>query len=264
MRFLIFIFSCFTVTFINNASAQEKAIRIKYSLEFKIDSTDMGNVDSEIMYLDILPKSRFHFQPESLFMKDSILGSQNPQTLFGIGKPKHKYHVLKNYKDNAMEIYHDYTAFKLTLKEDVKLDWTFTSDSTRTILGQHSKLATTRFRGRNYSAWYSSEIPISDGSYKFKELPGLILEIYDDKDHYHFKAFSLQTMTDYKDRLAVKDYTVISKPEFKDFQRRIKERPSLILYNPGIQIPKEGLDKYDRTQRERGKYKNNSIELSED
>jgi GLPGLI family protein len=41
--------------------------------------------------------------------------------------------------------------------------------------------ATSKFRGRNYTAWFSKEIPSYFGPMKFGQLPGLILEIYDDK-----------------------------------------------------------------------------------
>ena len=34
-------------------------------------------------------------------------------------------------------------------------DWEFVADTTRTILGYECQLATTRFAGRDYSAWYS-------------------------------------------------------------------------------------------------------------
>lgn len=41
------------------------------------------------------------------------------------------------------------------------------------------KKATTYFRGRSYTAWYTLEIPIGYGPYKFHGLPGLIVNISD-------------------------------------------------------------------------------------
>lgn len=48
-----------------------------------------------------------------------------------------------------------------------------------------------KYAGRNWTAWYTEDIPIQFGSYKFNGLPGLILEIYDDKEHYHFTENSI-------------------------------------------------------------------------
>ncbi len=48
------------------------------------------------------------------------------------------------------------------------------------------KKATTSFRGRNYTAWFAYEIPISLGPWKLSGLPGLIIEAYDDKNEIHF------------------------------------------------------------------------------
>lgn len=56
------------------------------------------------------------------------------------------------------------------------------------ITGEEKKIgsfnafeAITSFRGRNYSAWFTTDIPLSIGPWKFHGLPGLILEIKDEE-----------------------------------------------------------------------------------
>ena len=56
--------------------------------------------------------------------------------------------------------------------------WTM-AEGDSTILGYTCHKATTRFRGRDYIAWYTEEIPYPYGPYKFGGLPGLITCIYD-------------------------------------------------------------------------------------
>jgi GLPGLI family protein len=46
--------------------------------------------------------------------------------------------------------------------------------------------ATTTFRGRSYTAWYTPEIKNSLGPWKLQGLPGMILEAYDDKREVSF------------------------------------------------------------------------------
>jgi hypothetical protein len=42
------------------------------------------------------------------------------------------------------------------------------------------------------TAWFSSEIPISEGPYKFTGLPGLVMEISDVKNNFRYKLISLK------------------------------------------------------------------------
>ena len=59
------------------------------------------------------------------------------------------------------------------------------------ILSQKCFKAITSFRGRNFIAWYTKDIPINDGPYKFSGLPGLILEVYDDNENFHYKPLAI-------------------------------------------------------------------------
>lgn len=44
-----------------------------------------------------------------------------------------------------------------------------------------------------WTAWFTTELPISDGPYKFHGLPGLILKIYDKTNTYSFDIISRKT-----------------------------------------------------------------------
>lgn len=53
------------------------------------------------------------------------------------------------------------------------------------------KQAVTNFRGRTYKVWYTEEIPISSGPWKFNGLPGLILEVNDNNGLYNWNVKSI-------------------------------------------------------------------------
>tara|TARA_R110002124_G_scaffold89643_5_gene229206 strand:- start:29313 stop:30092 length:780 start_codon:yes stop_codon:yes gene_type:complete len=50
------------------------------------------------------------------------------------------------------------------------------------------QMATIKFRGRNYIAWFTNKIPTSFGPWKFQGLPGLILEVYDNDRVFYITA----------------------------------------------------------------------------
>ena len=63
--------------------------------------------------------------------------------------------------------------------------WKILSKS-KVIMGYNCQCATTTFRGRDYEAWFTADIPLSCGPWKFHGLPGLILEVADVKNEFHF------------------------------------------------------------------------------
>jgi len=82
--------------------------------------------------------------------------------------------------------------------------WTITND-TLTVLGYLCQKATTSFRGRNYTAWYASEIPVSDGPWKLYGLPGLILKVATDDGIFSFLAIGLENIANPTDIFMYKD-----------------------------------------------------------
>lgn len=70
------------------------------------------------------------------------------------------------------------------------IDWIIVDDF-QLIEEFKCQKATTRFRGRNYTAWFTSEIPTKFGPWKFHDLPGLILQIQDEDAHFQIRATSI-------------------------------------------------------------------------
>lgn len=126
---------------------------------------------------------------QSLSVKDSLVdfakmngGSIGVKTRV---LPYKNYYVrdLKQKTDSlANFIFNDEAAGRMYLVSDVvKIPkWTILKDKKKKILGYECLQAKTKFRGREYTAYYTPEIPISAGPFKFFGLPGMILEIGED------------------------------------------------------------------------------------
>lgn len=74
--------------------------------------------------------------------------------------------------------------------ETLDLDWTL-YEQTKIIKGYNCKKATVSYGGRFWTAWYTTEIPLNAGPYKFKGLPGLIMKVTDYTNSYDFEFYDM-------------------------------------------------------------------------
>ncbi len=107
-----------------------------------------------------------------------------------------KTYIYKNYPEGRMTV-----TDGLILQDYRYVDslhaqtWTM-GDSTREVLGYTCQQATADFRGRRWTAWFATDIPVSDGPWKLGGLPGLILEAYDEGQQHVFTAVGLERVKD--------------------------------------------------------------------
>ncbi len=168
---------------------------IQYSLDFVNDPDKPETKDSDIIVLEIgkyISKSYSY----NLLKFDSI---------FTIGKKKGKEALPLIQKSvPPVEVFKNFPKGKITVvyrtplqgpvfmyaEDEIDFNWSIHSEK-KNILGFSCQKASTTFRGRKWYAWFSTEIPISDGPWKFSGLPGLILRVYDDKGHYLFNCIGI-------------------------------------------------------------------------
>ena len=96
---------------------------------------------------------------------------------------KYYYDTRKDFyvKDNYLD---EILIFK---EKPLKEVWKLHSE-TKKLSNFLCKKATISFRGRNYTAWYTAEIPDPFGPWKLRGLPGVILELYDTDRVFHVLA----------------------------------------------------------------------------
>ena len=74
-----------------------------------------------------------------------------------------------------------------------EIDWMVT-DCVKQICNYSCQKAVAKVYGREWTVWYSSDIPVSAGPYVFKGLPGVILEAQDADNLFHFVAVGIEGM----------------------------------------------------------------------
>ena len=181
----------------------------------------------------------------------------------GVPKAKFTFYVKKDLKNKILEFYEKIGAKHFYYKEDANMLWKLHPE-TKIISNHNCQRATIRKYGRNFIAWFAKDIPINDGPYKFSGLPGLIIELYDEKDSYHFQLINYDKRNDnisydvpvYR----TKKQVITDKESFvegkKNYEQSTVERLKNSFLSDALTEDKV------REIRERIKKKNNPIELN--
>lgn len=115
----------------------------------------------------------------------------------------------------------------LSEEEMPAYNWVLSKD-TLTVCRYLCKKAATSLFGRNYTAWYSPEIIIKNGAWKFDDLPGLILKIVDNQGHYLFECIGIEK-PQWIDLIYLQrgnSRFITTQKRFLDAQRKYYENPS--------------------------------------
>jgi len=161
--------------------------RFFYDYKFIPDSTDKANVITEMMLLDIDKKGSNYYSQQK-FLADStsradlerqLKLSPNNISINRTDKPGQvSYKVTKEYPDFKTYLFTRVSSDSYKIEEDKKPEWKILPEKQK-IGSYNAQKATTNFGGREWTAWFSTDLPFQDGPYKFYGLPGLIVKIED-------------------------------------------------------------------------------------
>jgi GLPGLI family protein len=141
------------------------------------------------------------FYSYTRFVSDSLLRIQLAQS-GGIIRRESSASGSSNQGQISYQIFKNHPSGKVTTLERIGPsqfrceetnecpEWEILPD-TMTILNYLCYKATVRFKGRDYTAWFTPEIPRSEGPWKLCGLPGLILYAEDSRKHFVFECTGL-------------------------------------------------------------------------
>lgn len=237
-------------------------IRCTYDFSFQENRSDTTKKWEQMELLIGEQGSVFQSSPQAF--NDSMMATAtSPQELFS--KMKSKANVEVEYKifkrASSGDIFYQKLYDYYTDHRD-SLQWEIGSEQ-REIAGMPCQQATTSFRGRKYVAWFTFQIPISEGPYKFCGLPGLLVSIADTEGHYSFSLTSINHLSTPKmiinrKRGRGQHYT---REEFLKIQHRrgldpVGATAELVPKGTSVEIPEEAI----RYNVERYLRQNNPIE----
>lgn len=201
-RSLLFLGILFFNTYLISAQSSG-SYRFIYQFTFQRDTSDVNSKSKETYFLDVFKdhstfvgtnKLRMDKMIDSLskVMEARFAGSGSMVNMMRANAPSTGYTIYK-YPDNTINYQSSVGGTLYGYKEDMTIDWEII-DSTDTYSSYNCQLATTQYGGRDWTAWFTTDIPVPNGPYKFMGLPGLIVKMQDSKDQCLFELTEVGTI----------------------------------------------------------------------
>ena len=200
------LFVCFFLIFLGGkwGVAQEKKLFIKYDM---VDLSKQVKVRMELTQVGLKALSttiKTVPAPRSATGGGTVVGGlagggSTGGGALSTGSNSSVANSMRESSELCEHMYKDYQTGKIIYKDMRTLvsekmnlfNWQLIS-FTDTILGYKCQRAKTRFRGRNYTAWFCTDLPFKAAPWKFHGLPGVVLKIKSDDNYFILEASHLK------------------------------------------------------------------------
>ncbi len=227
--------------------SQSDTLKSQYEIIYRIKSfadtlTQKEAMEEDLSLLISGKKSLFRSTQKAIsdsiamsIGKKSVENAINGKVVVDMRNVPRTYFKSEVFSDNGKQtIYKELMRNKFSFPLEDPIQWKVGSE-TKMIESYLCKKATGKYKGRHYVAWFTESIPIPDGPYVFKGLPGLVLEVYDPNDNIHFTMISfkkvVKPMTLMKDVFATK-YSMF----YKARQNSIDNAAGVLSNQTGITL----------------------------
>jgi len=186
-----------------------------------------------------------------------------------------RYSVTKTYPDYKINLHRRLGMDAYNISDDRKINWKILSEKEE--IGEwNAQKAEADFAGRKWIAWFSTDIPLQDGPYKFYGLPGLIVKIEDKSGFHKIELKGIKNNTLERDILAFefekpikldyKKYQTVYKNYRKDpmanLKKKAQEGQFYVTDDAGNKLDnKDYMKSQEKMMMDRMKKNNNILEL---
>ncbi|QOW11197.1 GLPGLI family protein [Kaistella flava (ex Peng et al. 2021)] len=252
-----------------------QANRFVYQVTMKPDSTDRNVIKTETANLDISGANSI-FYAENRMKRDSILSRARQTGSFNFDRSQMQglrsnldFIIEKDYKTGKKIYKAGILRDQYAYEEDRPMDWKILPE-TATIGEYKTQKAETKFAGRTWYAWFTTEVPFQDGPYKFSGLPGLIVKVEDAKGDYSFdlkEAKKIDAIASFDQRGSI---ITVKRAAFEKQQEQFRKDPMAAMASMSsgggrggfrIQMDPNQRKRMEDRQKEEFKKNNNPIEL---
>jgi len=270
----LLLFHLFQVTF----SQERINFQAEYVMMYKlVHSPDTNNLESKnlIEYYLFGNSQGSYWVEKGKYISDSAISTMSEKTwdpmqamqlMNSLPQPKSLATINKNYIQNTIEYYDHIRVEPFYYTEPLNaISWKL-ENKHREIGGFNCQAATCVFKGRKYEAWFTTDLAMNEGPYKFYGLPGTIVKIQDSKHQVEYELISFK-----RENMAIllidksigKGATKVSPGEFKRMKMDAIKNPLVGMEDRGIKMDEENQKKVMERAKLRSARFNNPIELED-
>jgi GLPGLI family protein len=215
-----------------------QARRFFYEFSYK-PNKDSSRIEKELTILDVT-KQKSIYRDYLSVSQDSMIES-NIEKMKATGvqidlskllkNPKFMYKIQKSYPSYETSYTDLILSDFITYPETDKINWKISDEKGVSTFEKYKiQKATATAWGRNWTAWFTPDIPIQDGPYKFYGLPGLIVKIEDENKNFSWQLAGIKNLEKYNElslneRLKNKQALIVNKNKFTQMFTEFKSSP---------------------------------------
>ncbi|AJA69291.1 GLPGLI family protein [Myroides odoratimimus] len=180
-----------TVLTVLGVVAQEKieVMRYEYEATFK-PSIKSDEMFTESVFLDVWDTSSRFYSKGYASRVERLAKKENSGLIgksFSMAGEQTRLEAVLVKEANKLFYVQNVSGTMLKIESPVnQVKWNI-DDTVEEFEGMKVQKAIGELNGRNWTVWFTSEIPIIEGPYKFKNLPGFVVKAQDDKEDYVFE-----------------------------------------------------------------------------
>ncbi len=196
--------------------AAAQSYRVSYAYYYKTEPDADGYRAEMDMRLDVT-EGKAVFYSENRFLKDSLWTMTFDEQ--GNIKDDYHYNLLQSMPIGCMEIaFMDYSGEKFTQSFNyptmmingssvLKMPyWKLTDDVKISKEGYNVRKAITEYMGREWSVWYTEDIPLPYGPWVLWGTPGLVIMAEDSESLFQFRYMGIEEIEDSERYSVLWDY----------------------------------------------------------
>lgn len=239
-----------------------------YEMKYRSDNQTPDKFTTNTMILDFLDKKSIF--RESIDRKSDSLKINNGSPMLASGF-ENQFYIKKDLSNNKVSKIITNERFSYLLPIEETLKWKILLEKKKIGIYNAQK-AMISYGEREWTAWFTNDIPINDGPYIFNGLPGLIVSISDKKEDYNFHLIQVKKSSNLFDartkaiNIDWNQYKQLAKDYYQnpnlEMEQKVKNAARVVYTDEHGNPIKLDIRQMNKDQQEEIRKNNNPIELN--